>query len=90
MPGLALFAIAYILVFLYVDPRESFIFAVMSLLPWLLILHTGYVGISSRLWRIVLACLIIGIFINNLMLMDFINELIEAHPGDWIILESRI
>ena len=90
VPGLALFAIAYILVFLYVDPRESFIFAVMSLLPWLLILHTGYVGISSRLWRIVLACLIIGIFINNLMLMDFINELIEAHPGDWIILESRI
>ena len=90
VPGLDLFVIDYILTFLYVDPRESFIFAVISLLPWLLILHTGYVGIKSRPWQVVLVVLIVGIIINNFMLIDFINELIESHPGDWIIQESRI
>ena len=76
--------------FLYVDPRESFIFAVISLLPWLLILHTGYRGIKSRVWQIVLVLFIVAIIVNNFALIGYINELVEEHPGDWIILESRI
>jgi len=81
--GILLFELVYIALFIFFDPRESFIFSAASLLPWLIIVHAGYVGIKNRAWQIVLMCLIVGIAVNNSMLMIYVNDLVEMHPENW-------
>ena len=84
VPGLALFLLAYIAAFIYFSPSQQYIFTVVSLLPWLLIIHSGYVGIRSRIWRVVAVMLVVGVIVNNFVLVSYVNELMESNPYNWI------
>lgn len=72
---IGIYIIFYVLFFLFLNPIESFLYTPPILLPWLLIVYSGFVAFESNRWRLVLIVFVIGIVLNNFYLIRFINSL---------------
>jgi len=64
--ALLVFVICYMLFFVYIYPHESFLFTMPTVMPLLLVVHSGYAPLVRTKWRALLFILVPGIFVNNL------------------------
>ncbi len=74
-PGIMFFVVFYLSFFIYFFPKESFIYTLPSLLPWYLLIHSGYTAFYSWKWQVCLALFILIIIINNSKLIVLLNGL---------------
>ena len=82
-PGAVLFILCYVGFFQFFNPKESFIYTLPMLLPWLLLIHSGYVNCHNVKWTALLVFLLFGVAANNFKLIVFLRGFIETFkvPG---------
>jgi len=73
--GLVAFLASYSLFFLVFNPMESFIYSFPALLPWFLLLQSGFAARDPGRWRAYLALLLVAVALNNLGVIAFLNHL---------------
>jgi hypothetical protein len=72
---LAAFLACYLLFFLYFNPIESFLYSLPAVLPWLLLLHSGFTSKWGNSRRVLLYSLIAGAAVQNLHFRLFLGGL---------------
>lgn len=74
-PGAAFLLSGYSLFFWCFNPRESFIYSLPILLPWLMLVHSGWGAGIGRRFEVALFVWIGCLVINNAQLMRLVGEL---------------
>ena len=82
LPGISALIVSNIIFFAYFNPFEVFLYSMPLVLPWLLVLHSGFLRSMDSKWAGALLLLVVVTAVNSSLMVRFLRQLYLSgdHP----------